>query len=139
MLLIDYSHFTRPNIPAENFNWQKYFEKKTFNKTCPQLSCFGPHIPLSYLWAERVKDMYVEFSVMSNQRFWFYKIEDTFVYYVKLSALGNSSYVVWVHIICPHFRGFSYLNKQKNFTNKTFLSPIRAQKRCISNFFLFFE
>ena len=106
------------DITSEKFTWQRYFERKTFNKSCPKLACFGQHIPFSHLWADRVKGLFVEFSVMSNNKFWYYKIEETYGYYLKLSALGNPSCVVWINIICPHYRGFSYLDQQKRRNSK---------------------
>ena len=102
-------------IPSNIFSWKRYLETCLENEelaSCPELDAFGTHIPLPTCWGQKVKGLYIEFSVRSNQRFWYYKIIDTNGYFLRLETLGNEHETIWINLACPHYRGFQHLDKQ---------------------------
>ena len=56
------------DIPQDIFAWKRYLDKKLHGSSCAPLSAFGNHIPLGIKWAERIKGMFIEFSVRSNAK-----------------------------------------------------------------------
>ena len=99
-------------IPPDIFSWKRYLQKSAGTATCPPLEAFSDRIPLPICWTRKLIGLYIEFSVRSNQRFWYYKVVDTKGYYILLETLGNESEQVWISLACPHYRGFSHLDKK---------------------------
>ncbi|XP_075259746.1 MBT domain-containing protein 1-like isoform X2 [Convolutriloba macropyga] len=108
----NFSHFTKQGIPPDIFSWKRYLQKSAGTATCPPLEAFSDRIPLPICWTRKLIGLYIEFSVRSNQRFWYYKVVDTKGYYILLETLGNESEQVWISLACPHYRGFSHLDKK---------------------------
>ncbi|XP_063727909.1 lethal(3)malignant brain tumor-like protein 2 isoform X1 [Symsagittifera roscoffensis] len=108
----NFSHFTKPNIPQDIFAWKRYLDKKLHGSSCAPLSAFGNHIPLGIKWAERIKGMFIEFSVRSNAKAWYYEVRDCKGYFLLISPLGNPNETIWISVMCPHYGGFSQIVKR---------------------------